>query len=481
MKEPSVKVNFIYNTIYRVLGVMIPLITAPYASRVFGAEGVGINSYVASIAIYFTLFASLGSLTYGQREIAMHRNERQKVSMIFWEIEALIFIATIICLFVWAILIILTKQYQIYFLIQTMTIVSVIFNISWLYSGLEQFKVIVVRNSVIQIIGILFLFIYIKKPEDLPLYMLVSVAANLLGYLSMWSLLKQYVDLIPLKKLRPFRHFKGVVEYFIPTIASSVYQYLDKIMLGLMTFDTIENGYYEQTTKIVNMMLGVTISLDVVMESRMSFLFAEGKDDEIKERLQRSMEFTLFISIPITFGICGIAGGFVPWFFGPGYEKVILLLVIYSIIVIFTSINCCLGGQYLTPCGYRNKSTKALIVGSVVNLVLNAILIPYCQSLGATIATLACETVITFLYVHLSKGFMSWSIILRKAAKKLVAATIMLLVVLAIGYGREGNIVLTLIQVLVGVIIYGSLLFVQRDVFAGYCLDFLKHKVREVN
>ena len=76
----DIKKNYIYNTIYQVLSLITPLITAPYISRVLGSSGVGIYSYTNSIVTYFTLFAALGTASYGQREIAMHRNDSKASS-----------------------------------------------------------------------------------------------------------------------------------------------------------------------------------------------------------------------------------------------------------------------------------------------------------------------------------------------------------------------------------------------------------------
>ena len=64
---PDVKKNFIYRTLYEILTVITPFITTPYVSRVLGADGIGIYSYTASIMAYFTLFAALGTMSYGER------------------------------------------------------------------------------------------------------------------------------------------------------------------------------------------------------------------------------------------------------------------------------------------------------------------------------------------------------------------------------------------------------------------------------
>lgn len=61
MNNPSIKKNVIISTLYQILSVITPLITAPYISRVIGADGIGAYSYTSSIQMYFSLFAALGT------------------------------------------------------------------------------------------------------------------------------------------------------------------------------------------------------------------------------------------------------------------------------------------------------------------------------------------------------------------------------------------------------------------------------------
>ena len=79
--------NFLYNAGYQLLVLIVPFVTAPYISRVLHAGGVGINAYTNSIVQYFVLLAGLGIETYGNREIAYVREDPQKLSRVFWEIQ----------------------------------------------------------------------------------------------------------------------------------------------------------------------------------------------------------------------------------------------------------------------------------------------------------------------------------------------------------------------------------------------------------
>ena len=74
-KTPSVRKNYIYNLIYQVMTLITPFITTPYISRVLGADGTGIQSYTNSVVQYFAILAALGTASYGQREIARHRDD----------------------------------------------------------------------------------------------------------------------------------------------------------------------------------------------------------------------------------------------------------------------------------------------------------------------------------------------------------------------------------------------------------------------
>ena len=101
MKNKSIKKNLVLSTLYQILTLIIPFITAPYISRVIGAEGVGIYSYTLAIGTYFTLFAALGTVSYGTREIARNRDDKQKRSKSFWEIEILTIVTSFICILLW--------------------------------------------------------------------------------------------------------------------------------------------------------------------------------------------------------------------------------------------------------------------------------------------------------------------------------------------------------------------------------------------
>ena len=147
MKQVSLKKNIMLSTFYQILKIVTPLITAPYVSRVLGVGKIGIYSYTSSIAMYFTLFGGLGTSTYGTREIARVRNDEQKRSQTFWEIEILSIITTMVSILVWGVFTMLNTKYRGYYAVLTFNLLAVMFDISWFYAGIERFQYTVGWNS----------------------------------------------------------------------------------------------------------------------------------------------------------------------------------------------------------------------------------------------------------------------------------------------------------------------------------------------
>lgn len=479
MNEPSLKKNFALSTLYQILFFIAPFITAPYVSRVLTADGIGIYSFTNSIQMYFSMFAALGTVSYGTREIARTRNDKKKRSILFWEIELLTIITSCACLSIYGVFLVLTKNYKIYFLILGMNIVAVMLDISWFFTGIEQLKYTVGPNAAFKILGVVAVFLFVKTKNNLTMYIFIMSMVTLLSNLTMWAYLPKFIYRVSADELKIRKHFRETLVYFIPTIATSIYTILDKTLIGLITAETNENGYYEQATKIVNMAKSLTfVSLNTILGARISFLFAEEKHDEIKKRIEKSIDYILFMGIGICLGIVGVAPRFVPAFFGKGYSPVIQLLYLFSPIIIIIGISNCLGSQYYNPVGLRALSAKFIITGSVVNLILNVILIPMMKSKGAVFATLAAETVITVLYLRFCNGFLNYKAILQYGWKKLIAGVIMFIGIRSIDRNIANNIYASIIEIVFGLFIYIISLWLLQDSFWKYGIQLVKGSIQ---
>lgn len=422
VNSPSIKRNLAYSVAYQVLAVVAPLITVPYVSRVLGAEGIGIYSYTNSLMALFSLFALLGTGNYGTREIARLRDSREEMSAAFWGIVSMKGIAAGCMSVVWLLTSLIYEEYRIYMIALTPNLLSAFLDISWFFTGLEQMGRVVFRNSVVKVAGIVLLFFVVKDEGDLLAYILMLAMINVFANATMWPYLKRELVRVPRGALDVARHFKESMVYFVPTIGVSVYLVMDKTMIGLITGDALQNGYYEQSDKVISMAKSVSfVALNAVMTARMSYLFESGKTAEVKERLKESLGLALLACVGLSFGIGATAATFVPVFFGPGYEPAVFLLQVMSPLVAITAVSSCLTSLYFIPAGRIGDNTRIIFVAAGANLVFNAALIPFMGAFGAVVGSLASQALMVVLSVAAADGFYSFGILARALWKKVAA------------------------------------------------------------
>lgn len=481
-KNSSVKKNIAYDTFFRILSTLTPFVTAPYVARVIGAEGIGIQSYTQSIQSYFIMFASLGTAMYGSREIARKRDNKEDTSQIFWEIEFLCCFTTLICFIAYVPLVICSVNYSKIYLVLSLGVIGTALDISWFYTGLEKFKSIVKRNTVVKIVEIILLFLLVKSSDDLIIYISISVFTSFFCVISYWFGLPKLVNKPRWSTLNVFKHFKGTLVFFVPSIASSIYLMLDKPLLEWITKDSSEIGYYQQAQKFVDVLKSIVfVSVNSVVGVRMSNLFAHDEKEIIKRNFKESLNYIFFMGFGCVFGLSGIAKNLVPVFFGPGYDKVVPLIYLFSPIVIIIGVSNCLEMQYFTPCGRRAESIRYLVVGAIINLICNILLIPFFKAFGATLATLLAEGIITLLYIKNSKSFIRFGEIASIGYKKLIAGVSMFFPVFFLGK-IDLNVIATIaIQIVTGIAIYVFvLLFLHDDWLISFISVILKRIKRKV-
>ena len=82
----SVSKNYILSLVNTISGLLFPIITFPYASRILMADGIGEVNFFTSIISYISLFTCLGIPLYAVREIARVRDDEKAISRVATEI-----------------------------------------------------------------------------------------------------------------------------------------------------------------------------------------------------------------------------------------------------------------------------------------------------------------------------------------------------------------------------------------------------------
>lgn len=462
MKKSLTK-NYIYNLIYQIMLLILPLITAPYISRVLGAENIGIYSYTLSISAYFILFGSLGIALYGQREIAYKQKDKEKYSITFWEIFFLRILTMTIALILYYFIFAKGEQYQTYYKVLILEIIGNCIDISWFFQGLEEFKKTVTRNMIVKLISVVCIFLLVKTPNDLYIYFWIYVLSILIGNISLWLYVPKYVSKVKLKNLHFLKHLKPTIALFIPQIAIQVYTLLDKTMVGAIISDKSEVGYYDQGQKIIKILLAVITSLGTVMLPRIANTYSRGEKEEITRYMKKSFNMVFLLAFPMIFGIIAVSKAFVPIFFGPGYEKVVILINVISPIILLIGLSNVTGTQYLLPTKRQKEFTTSVICGAVVNFILNSCLIWKYGAIGASIGTVIAELTVTGVQIFYTRKDFKWKEIIKMLFNYLIASLIMLIICLFIGKIVNNNFISLITQMITGVSVYCIVLIILKD------------------
>ena len=391
----SAKKNYIYQIIYRVSICILPLVITPYLAHTLSPDGNGLYAFSSAVACYFIMFAKLGLDHYGSKTIALCGDDKEKLRCTFWSIYSLQICTALVSSAVYLVLACTVFAYEKrVFLMQFLYVVSSLFDISWFFFGLERFRVTTVRSVAVRLMMIAGVFLFVRGEEDVWVYTLVMAASFLLEQVILLPFAAAQVLPVPRITWADVRHhILPNLKLFLPLAALSVYHWMDKLMLGVMTgSDAV--AYYNYADSIINLPKGIVVALGTVMLPRISRLARDGSREETVISLKKSVAFICFICCVLCFGIAGIAPVFVPWFLGPQYTRTVTLVMELALVMIPMSLIDTFQMQYLIPCGLDRIYIRSVIAGAIANLTLNSALIPFLGENGAVIGTIGAETVV---------------------------------------------------------------------------------------
>lgn len=457
--------NYLYNFSYQVLVLLTPLLTTPYISRTIGASGVGIYSYCYSYVAYFSIAAALGISTYGQLETAAKRDDKHEISRIFYELIITKLLTTLIfaALYVFFVLAFTHEHREIYWIL-VINVIATFLDISWFFQGLEEFKKIAIRNYIIKLASLVLIFVFVKRPADLPIYTLIIQGSTLVGNVTLWFGLHKYLVPIHIYKFNIWPHIRRSLIYFVPTLATTLFSYFDKTMIGLITQSDVQNGFYEQSYKVENISITVVSSLSTVIMPRAAYLFQKKDNDAVQKLLGISSRIVLFLAVPITIGIISISNNFVPWFLGSSFIKSVPILNAFAVLILVDSLKDFYARQILIPSGEQIYYDKVTVLSVVLNIIGNYFLILKFQALGACISSIITELIALLMFMHKGKKQFDWINMLKPFIKYILCGIGMGFCVYAINWIGISNLTIRVLsQIFVGIVVYGVLLLLTRD------------------
>lgn len=477
-RNKSITKNSVYNILYTATNVFFPLLISMYASRILLAEGVGNVAYAQTIATYFVSLATLGMPLYGMREVAKVSDDQSQMDKLFSELFLLNVATTAVTSAAYVVVILgvesFREEFHLY-LICGIPIFANVFNVEWLYRGREEYGFVCFRNIIFKVLSLVMVFLFVRTSSDYIVFAGISGIAAGGNYVFSALRLKHYVK-FKWKGLRPWRHFRTLTVFILSTFFGTIFDRVDVTMLGVMTNDTIV-GQYEYAYKLVNVIISCCIASTAILIPRLSFYYKRDQR-RFEEIIKKGMQAVCFVAFPAAMGIWTLAPQYILLLFGQSFAEAGAILRCFSFLIIEKSLGDLVCYQTVICSGNEKQRIPGLMVAFVLNIVLNAVLIPKYEGIGATIAT-----ILSSLFFDLHQFFyIRKCIIIRVDQKSLfqsvVTSGIMCMTVKATLLLQFKLLPQCIISTITGMCIYFVLNLAVRNEFLFEMLHKLKAKLR---
>lgn len=455
--------NYIYNIIYQLFVMFVPLVTAPYLARVLGAEGTGIYSYVYSMTAMICTVVLLGIYNYGNRQIAYVRDNKELLSKVFWQImSARIVIAIVGTVVYFAVVFFLGRYLWLFTLFYTYLLAYFV-DCTWLYVGMEDMKWAVIKNTITKVIAVVGIFSLVRSEDDVAVYVLLQGGSILIANLLAYTQLRRYVS----KPKLDFTNLKsdiwGAAMLFLPSVAATIYTQCDKVMIELLTNATNEVAFYDYSEKIVMIPLTFITVLSTVMMPRIANEFQKGHKDKISDIMNRSARFSFFLAFPVMFGLISIADKLVPWYLGDEFTPTIYAIMVIAPIVVTNTMLGISGSQYFVATNQIRVLVISQFSAAIANLIINALLIPRFGFYGAAISTLITSFACALIQYNFLLRQIKLHGLLKHSIKYLVLSILMFTAIRLITGTLEASPLTNVFQVFIGIASYTIMCLLIHD------------------
>lgn len=469
----NVKKNTLFNMIKSIFGIIYPLITFPYISRVLLTENVGKINFGNSVVSYFSLVASLGVTTYAVRECSKYKGDRVKLGEVSSQILTINIWSTIIAYLALGITLIVARpldNYRMLIIIQSSTILFTTLGADWLNTAMEDFRYIAVRTMGMQVFSLILMFIFVRKPQDYLIYAIISVIASSGANIINIFYRRRYCKTKFALHIDWKKHLPPILLLFSLILSQTIYTSSDTTILGLYKGD-FQVGLYSTSVKIYNIVNTVVASVAWVVMPQLSANFAKHDYNQINKLLKYSLNFIIVLGLPCLVGLNVITKEIILLIAGESYLGAELSLRILTFSLACSFISGWIGNMMMLPAGKEKICLKSSIVSAVVNIVLNLILIPI-WGLNAAATTTAISE---FLGIIIKRPYIDREIHIA-GLKQMIAAPVVgsigiVIVSVVVRCFITSPYLIAILTIILSGMVYLATLVLMKNEFA---INFLK-------
>ena len=467
MKNKSITVNYIMNIVLTMSSFLFPLITFPYAARILQPVGMGKVSFAASLISYFSIFAQFGIPKYGIRECSKVRDNRNELSQTALELFLINLITSISvsALFIISIFIVpkLQQEKPLYMIMGISLLLNAI-GMEWLYKALEEYTYIAIRSIAFKLIACVLLFSVVATESDYVIYGFLTIFAASAS--NIWNAVnvRKYIHLKFQRKPQLVRHCKSALVFAAMSFSTTIYINMDIVMLGFIK-SASEVGYYDAAVKIKKVLVSAITALGSVLLPRAAFLLKTDKTDSFFRLNSKAVKYVITASVPLMLYFTMFARECIFLLCGSSYDKAVFPMRIIMPTVLLIGMSNVTGIQMLVSFGKEKAVLLSEICGAIVDLILNALLIPKHGAMGAAVGTTVAEILVLVIQCFALKDTVGMLFIDMELKKVLTASGLALLPIWFMKFVLSGFVLLSCSSALY-FILYIAILMAEKDEMA---------------
>lgn len=384
----------------QIFNTIIPLVTLPYITRVLGTNNYGVFSLALNWITYFQVIVEYGFGFTGARKvsIAESRTNGYDLQKLYSDIITARIILFIISYVLMSILFLFTHvsiEHCISMNILFLMIFGIAFQLTWLFQGKQDMKLITIINAVSRSVSVILVFVLIHKETHLYLYCfcysVTFVFSAVIGVIYAKNKYGLRVKLSGIKEA--FVEIRDGWYLFMSQAMSKIFSGIGTTVLGWVTTASVV-GIYSAIYKIPFIMILFFNPISQALFPYVSVKFSESFESgrhTVKTLAKYAIIFFSIIGISIIIlrdFVINIA-------FGSEYVVYADLIIPLVVWVILSISNNFLGTQYLVASGHQKMYSQAFMVSVVITVFLNIVLGYLFKSYGVAIAAALGEFSLT--------------------------------------------------------------------------------------
>ncbi|HUV30382.1 MAG TPA: flippase [Acidobacteriota bacterium] len=396
-KKKRLLENYFSLSLLQGVNYLLPLVTLPYLVRVLGAEKYGLVMFANAFIQYFVILTDFGFNISATREIAVHREDQQKISEIFCSVIILKTCFLVVALGLMSLFVFSFAKFRGDWLLYVLTFGIVLgqtYFPVWFFQGMEKMKFITLLNITARLIFTISIFLLVRSRDDYVLVPLLNSAGLVVAaVLGLWIAVRHFHVSAMIPRLSVLiGYVRQSFQFFLSRVSVSIYTVSNTFVLGLFT-STQTVAYYAAAAQLYKAVQNLFLPLSTALYP---FISKERNVRLYRKIFGVALGAVVCISV-LAFSFSGPITGFI---FGSGFEETSGLLKLFSLLIIIVVASILIGYPFLAALGHARYANFSVVVGSIVHLLLLAAIIPVINAYLVVVVTIVTESIVLAVRVY---------------------------------------------------------------------------------